>query len=268
MVTVVFLLTSALGECKGFLKENCKALRKSEDHWELFAELNLYWNYLSFGLLHGLIDDLFERNEAFEKTKEEMEKYCQDIQKFRARTKLVLFCEVEYSMLAINPLLQPCDPPPGFRKMVTEHQWPATVTLKDVEEFRKRLLHTFGLQECAIMVHRIRGGDLLNITFTENEVPEIVQNILTLKAKSKALGFILKIPKPRLDSIHQQHSNTQDCLLGVIDEFVKQVHPRPTWRVILSALRSPLIREYHLALKIERRFSLFPTTYQGKSVFL
>ena len=264
MVTVVFLLTSALGECKGFLETKRKDLRKSEDHWELFEGLNLYWNYLSFGLLHGLIDDLFERNKAFGEIKKEMEKYSQGIQQFRARTKLVLFCEVHYSMLAINPLLQP----PGFRKMVTEHQWPETVTLKDVEEFRKRFLHTFGLQECAIMVHRIRGGDLLNMTFTENDVPEIVQNILTLKAKLKALGFILKIPKPRLDSIHQQHSNTQDCLLGVIDEFVKQVHPRPTWRVILSALRSPLIREYHLALKIERKFSLLPTTYQGKSVFL
>ena len=155
-MAVVFLLTSALSECKDVLEEKCKALRKSEDHLELFTKLNLYWNYLSFGLLHGLIDNLFERNEAFEKNKEEMEKYSQDMQKFRARTKLVLFCEVDYSMLAINPLLQPCDPPPGFRKMVTKHQWPGTVTLKDVEEFRKQFLLTFRLPECAIMVNRIR----------------------------------------------------------------------------------------------------------------
>ena len=150
VVTVVFLLTSARGECK--------ALRKSEDHWELFTELNLYCNYLSFGLLHGLIEELFDRNKAFGEIKEEMEKYSQDMQKFRARTTLKLFCQVDYSMLGINPLLQPCGPPPGFRKMVTEHQWPATVTLKDVEEFRKRFLLTFGLPECAMVVHRIRGG--------------------------------------------------------------------------------------------------------------
>ena len=157
VVTVVFLLVSALGECKGFLETKRKDLRKSEDHWELFEGLNFYWNYLCFGLLHGLIEELFERNKAFGEIKEEMEKYSQDMQKFRARTKLVLFCKVKYRMLAINPLLQPCDPPPGFRKMVTEHPWPETVTLKDVEEFRKQFLLTFGLPECAIMVNRIEN---------------------------------------------------------------------------------------------------------------
>ena len=194
MVTVVFLLTSALGECKGFLKEECKALRKSEDHWELFTELNLYWNYLSFGLLHGLIDDLFERNEVFEKTKEEMEKYTQDIQKFRARTKLVVFCEVDYSMLAINPPLQPCGPPPGFKNMVTEHQWPATVTLKDVEEFRKEFLLTFGLPECAIMVNRIRRGSFTITWFAV--LPNTA--VLTLK-KTKGVFRDFKVTLVKID---------------------------------------------------------------------
>ena len=154
VVTVVYLLTSALGECKGFLKTKRKDLRKSEDHWELFEGLNLYWNYLCFSLLHGLIEELFERNKEFGEIKEEMEKYSQDMQKFRARTTLKLFCQVDYGMLGITQ--QPC-PPQGFRNMATEHPWPETVTLKDVEEFRKRFLLIFGLPECAMMVHRIEN---------------------------------------------------------------------------------------------------------------
>ena len=153
-MAVVFLLTSALGECKGFLEEKCKALRKSEDHWELFTELNLCWNYLSFSLLHGLIDGLFHDNKEFGEIKKEMEKYSQDMQKFRARTTLKLFCQVDYGMLGITQ--QPC-PPQGFRKMVTEHPWPETVTLKDVEEFRKMFLLIFGLPECAMEVNRIEN---------------------------------------------------------------------------------------------------------------
>ena len=154
IATVVFLLTSALGECKGFLETKRKDFRKSEDHLELFEGLNLYWNYLSFSLLHGLIEELFERNKAFGEIKEKMEKYSKDMQKFRARTTLKLFCQVDYSMLGIT---QSCDPPPGFLKMVSDFQWPDTVTLKDVEEFRKRFLLIYGLPECAMIVNRIEN---------------------------------------------------------------------------------------------------------------
>ena len=155
VVTVVFLLTSALGGNKAFLEQKRKDLCESKNYWELFELLNLYWNYLSFGLLDGLIDGLFESNSAFGDIKDQMDQYKEDIQKFRENTKLVLFCQLDYSMLAINQL-QPCNPPPGFQKMVTEHQWPKTVTLKDVEEFRKAFLLSFGLPECAVMVNRIR----------------------------------------------------------------------------------------------------------------
>ena len=154
VVTVVFLLTSALGECKGFLETKHKDFRKSEDHWELFGGLNLYCNYLSFSLLHGLIDDLFERNKAFGEIKEEMEKYSQGIQQFRVKTTLKLFCQVNYRMLGIT---QPCDPPPGFGKMVTDFEWPDTVTLENVEAFRKKFLLMYRLPECAMMVNRIEN---------------------------------------------------------------------------------------------------------------
>lgn len=147
---VVYLLTTVLSisEHSKYLEEKQKVLRKSEDHLELFGHLNLYWNYLSFDLFDGLIDELSQENSGFNWIKEEMEKYKKEMQKFKESTTLVLFCEVQQPTEA--------DPPPGFRKLVTEHQWPETVTLKDVEDFRKRFLHTLGLPECAMMVYRIR----------------------------------------------------------------------------------------------------------------
>ena len=171
VMTVVFLLTSALGECKGTLEKKLEDLSKSQDHLELFTQLNFYWNYLSFGLLHGLIDELFAKRNEFTEVQKEMEEYKQDMQKFKKNTKLVLFCQVDYSMLAIN---QPCDLPPGFSKMVTEHKWPQTVTLQDVEEFRKRFLLTLRLPECAMVVNRIQEG-CFKITWFAVLPPSLVQ---------------------------------------------------------------------------------------------
>ena len=155
-MTVVYLLTSILGvgEHKKFLEDKHKVLRKSEDHLELFGQLNFYWNYLSFDLLDELIDELIEKNSEFKETKKEMEKYKEEMKRFRESTTLVLFCRVERNMLTITHV--EAVPPPGFQKMVTEHQWPETVTLKDVEEFRKSFLHRFQLPECALMVYKIQ----------------------------------------------------------------------------------------------------------------
>ena len=68
VVTVVFMLTNirALDQHKVFLEEKHRALRKSKDLWELFGMLNFYWDYLSYDLLDQLIEELTEKNNAFE----------------------------------------------------------------------------------------------------------------------------------------------------------------------------------------------------------
>ena len=48
----------ALGEHRKYLKENLKVFAKCETHPELFANLNLYWNYLAYDLLYQLIEVL------------------------------------------------------------------------------------------------------------------------------------------------------------------------------------------------------------------
>ena len=144
----------AVDEHKKYLEERLDALFKSENHWILFGRLNLYWNPLSFSLLDGLLNELVLKNMNFRKIKAEMVKYKEDMERFKEATPLVLFCQVAPDMLG----LPEADPPPGFQKVVTEHQWPEAVTLKDVEQFRKRFQHLLGLPECAMLVNRIRTG--------------------------------------------------------------------------------------------------------------
>lgn len=95
----------------------------------------------------------------------------------------------------------------------------------------------------------------------QEDVAGVVSVILDVAVKSDKFGRLLKLPKATVDSIHQQYNDPKDRLFGVIDEFVKRMEPPPTWRVILEALRDPLIDHPRLASEIEAKYS--PATREG-----
>ena len=175
VVRVVFFLTLVLGvgKHKKYLEEKSKSLNESKDNWELFSKLNLYWNPLSYSLLQGLLKNLTKKNKEFEEINKEIVEYDKDMKRFRETTTLVLFCQVAPDMLALD---EADNPPPKYRTMVTEHQWPETVTLSDVEEFRKKFLHQFELPECAMMVNRIRRK-CFEITWFAVLPPIVIQSL-------------------------------------------------------------------------------------------
>ena len=102
-------------------------------------------------------------------------------------------------------------------------------------------------------------GDVLNA----EDVPAVVREIFDVRKESEILGRVLKVPKATVESIHLQSSRPKDRLLHIIDEFVKQEEPSPTWRVIVDALRDPLINQPRLAQDIERRFCPLPSAATG-----
>ena len=85
----------------------------------------------------------------------------------------------------------------------------------------------------------------------------IVVELLPVQTKSMQLGRLVGLPTATIDVILDQNKNDlEKQLFWIIEEFVKQTEPRPTWRVILNALRSPLLMKDHLACEIEGK--LFP----------
>ena len=100
----------------------------------------------------------------------------------------------------------------------------------------------------------------------QKDVPKVVCEILEVQTKSNTFGRVLGLPKVTVDSIHQRRSDPQECLIGVLDEFVKQVEPPPTWRVILEALRNPLIGQHRLAQEIESKYCPRPPTDDGTHI--
>ena len=151
--TVVFLLMSikAVDEHKMFLKKEHKTLHKCEDHWELFGNLNLYWNYLAFDLLEQLIEVLTLKHAEFDPIASEMASYKGELEDFRRSTALELFCLAEASKLEANI-------PESFKEMVVQFEWPGEVNLEMVEEFRQRYAQAFNLDKCAMLIYSIRAG--------------------------------------------------------------------------------------------------------------
>ena len=88
---------------------------------------------------------------------------------------------------------------------------------------------------------------------SQNDDVEIVEELLPAKNQSIFLARKLKIPDHTVETIHKEHADQKERLYRVIQEFLKQVEPRPTWRVILDALRSSIVDLPRLAEEIERR---------------
>ena len=72
--------------------------------------------------------------------------------------------------------------------------------------------------------------------------------------KWKRLGVFLKISTGRLDNIEADHHNTQDCLQEMLQVWLKQVHPPPTWASIINALDSDSLEEQRLAGELREKW--------------
>ena len=155
VMAVACLLTSieAIEEHEVFLRDNHKSMYECKQHWELFGWLNFYWSYLAYDLLYQLLEVLTLKEDSFSVVLEEMEEYKKDLEKFRKSTTLEVFCLAEPH--------RETDPPPDFRKMVVEHNWPNTVTLEDVELFRRSFQETYNLKKCALMVKSVKRGSFI-----------------------------------------------------------------------------------------------------------
>ena len=60
----------------------------------------------------------------------------------------------------------------------------------------------------------------------------------------------LKLPDHTVKALEKQYTDPQERLYHVTVEYLKQAEPRPTWKVILDALRSSIVNLPRLAEEI------------------
>ena len=128
-------------------------------------------NYLSYHLLDYLGNEF-----DLVGMKEKMMIYKSDLQQFRKKTPLALFCQAQKKK-RIKPTAE-------FKEMVAEFEWSENVTLEDVEQFRQEYSTHYNLRQCAMMIAQIRSGSYIITWFIPESVVE--------KLKAKVPREILK----------------------------------------------------------------------------
>ena len=160
-----------IDEHKHFLESHLSVCYQANDHAELIGQLSFHMNYLSFHLLDYLGNE-FDLVEV----KGKMMIYKSDLQQFRKKTPLALFCRTQKKK-RIKPTAE-------FREMVAEFEWSENVTLEDVEQFRQEYSTHYNLRECAMMIAQICSGSYIITWFIPESVVE--------KLKAKVPREILK----------------------------------------------------------------------------
>ena len=96
----------------------------------------------------------------------------------------------------------------------------------------------------------------LDKTLTEADTEEILEKLLPAQTKSFVLGLRFNLPLSEVEAIHSEYLDIHDRFLQIIIAFLKQTYPKPTWRVIIEALRrSQTVDLQELAAKLETTYS-------------
>ena len=91
----------------------------------------------------------------------------------------------------------------------------------------------------------------LDKTLEPDSAADILEELLDAQNHSHVLGLKLKLKFRDVEAIFATHAHPKDRLLRIIIAFLNQVEPRPTWRVIVDALKSPAVDLPVLAKKVE-----------------
>ena len=87
----------------------------------------------------------------------------------------------------------------------------------------------------------------------------IFEELLEAMNQAYMLGLKLNLSFDELDAIRKAYPDPREYLLQVILAFLRQAKPRPTWRVIVDALRSPTVNLTALAERVEAAHVPDPT---------
>ena len=98
------------------------------------------------------------------------------------------------------------------------------------------------------------GGEVLTL----NDAVNVLEELLPAENKSFQLGLRLNLEPHRIECIHSMYTEPESRLLRVVMLFLEQVEPRPSWRVIVDALKSPSVNLPQLAMAVEAAH--FPDT--------
>ena len=104
----------------------------------------------------------------------------------------------------------------------------------------------------------------MNETLTPDDAGKILEELLDSQNHAHLLGLMMNVKPRDVEAIQATYQQPKDRLLHVIIAFLQQAEPRPTWRVIVDALKSPVVGLTALAMRVEAAH--FPDTTATRDV--
>ena len=162
--------------CKMFQDSCVTVIGTATNHSELFGTMNFHWNYLDPSLLDHVSEKL-----GLEEVKEGMEVYKSDLEEFKKRTPLTVFCEMQKGRKMKFSA--------EFQELIVEFGLPENVKLEIVEQFRQDYTSHYNLRECTMMIAQVSQGCFV-ITWL---IPESVVDKLKGNVPREILSLHLSI---------------------------------------------------------------------------
>ena len=85
----------------------------------------------------------------------------------------------------------------------------------------------------------------------EEDLVDVLGSLMKAMDKAYVLGLNLGLRPYEVRSICDNNAKPEDRLTRIIEMFLKEAEPVPTWRIIINALRSDLVNLPRLAKEIE-----------------
>ena len=175
--TRITLLPTSFEEehIKQYIRNNLPQLYRAESIPEIFGLLNLYWNYLQYGLLKHIIDIY-----GTDDTKKIMTKFIKDVELFKQETTLAMYWEAHPKRRSQKSLGG------DIIEVLTSHvNLTSSSSLKSIEDIRLQFADTMSLPEFAVVIKEILPGSVIIVWL----MPTIAGTMLTEQVKEGRIEF-------------------------------------------------------------------------------
>ena len=88
-------------------------------------------------------------------------------------------------------------------------------------------------------------------TLIPDDAGKILEELLDAQNSAHLFGLMINIKPRDVEAIQTTYQQPKDRLLHIILMFLNQEEPRPTWRVIVDALRTDTVNLRRLAMRLE-----------------
>lgn len=100
-------------------------------------------------------------------------------------------------------------------------------------------------------MYLIVPADLNNLRI--NDLKDVHEELIDVSSKWYSIGLRLNLQPGVLDRI-KEHKDANSCLCEMLKLWLKGVHPTPTWKLLIKALKSRSVSEADLAKRLKRKY--------------